>query len=318
MKTKVLRIIAAALLIFWCVLIFALSAEPANKSSDTSGEFTRTLFSAFYPDFNDLDEEQQEELINEASFIIRKAAHFSLYLVLGILAFLNIATYKSIPFLLKPLFSSGFCLAYSISDEIHQRYVPGRSGEIRDVLIDICGSAFAIAFLTLIFWVKNNGGGKMRKKELIKLNEQLFDRAENAMRAAEELKAENSSLLSKIEELEKKIQELSERKEPSAPLKTIEEKLVNQVKLKEDTEYGASIIGKIVISATKYCNELTVSLETSAAKELVNLILGRTEVAKAEILKAVASSMPIENKKAMIDSEMISAEDYFRSVMAQK
>ncbi len=318
MKTKGFKILAAVLLILWCGLIFSLSAEPADKSSDTSGTLTRMVFSVVYPDFNDLEAEQQQELINEASFIIRKAAHFSLYLILGFLAFLNVAAYNGLAFWLKPFLSTLFCFGFSVSDEIHQRFVPGRSGEIRDVLIDVCGSVFAIAILTLILGLKNNGGGKMRKKELMKLNEQLFDRAENAMRNAEELKKENSSLVSRIEELEKKIAELEKKEVPSVPLKTLGEKLVNQVKLNEDTEYGASIIGKIVVSATTYCNELTASMETSAAKELVNLILGRTEVAKAEILKITSSNASIEDKKAMIDSELYSAEDYFKSVMAQK
>ena len=93
--------------------------------------------------------------------------------------------------------------------------------------------------------------------------------------------------------------------------------MVSQIKLKEDTKYGASIIGKIVLSSTTYCNELTLTMGASA-KELINLILGRTEVAKAEILKITSSNASIEDKKAMIDSEAFSAEDYFKSIMAQK
>ena len=315
-RTKSYKIIMAALLILWCVLIFALSAEPANKSSNTSGELTRAVFRFFYPGFNEMGLEAQNAIISEASFIIRKTAHFSLYLILGLLSFLNIMAYK-LPFALKPILSLGFSSAYSISDEIHQKFVEGRSCELRDILIDILGAIVGIALVSIIFLIKK-GGRKMRKKELLKLNEQLFDRAEAAMRTAEELKKENSSLLSKIEALEKKIEGMAETPKPSAPLQIIEEKMVSQIKLKEDTEYGASIIGKIVLSSTSYCNELTSSMEASSAKELVNLILGRTEVAKAEILKITSSNASIEDKKAMIDSELYSAEDYFKSVMAQK
>lgn len=314
-KSKAYRIIMAALLVLWCVLIFALSAEPANKSSNTSGELTRAVFSVFYPNFNEMGVEAQNAIISEASFIIRKTAHLSLYLILGVLSFLNIAAYN-IPFALKPVLSLVFSSAYSISDEIHQRFVPGRSCELRDVLIDISGAIIGIALVSIIFSIKK-GGRNMRKKELIKLNEQLFDRAENAMRTAEELKKENSSLLSKIDELEKKISEMNETPKPSVPLQTIEKKIVSQIKLKEDTEYGASVIGKIVLSSTSYCNELTLTMGP-AAKELINLILGRTEVAKSEILKITSTDASLEDKKAMIDSELISAEDYFKSVMAQK
>jgi VanZ family protein len=37
------------------------------------------------------------------------------------------------------------CLLTSIFDEFHQLYVPGRSAEIRDVLIDLAGSAVGAA-----------------------------------------------------------------------------------------------------------------------------------------------------------------------------
>ena len=46
---------------------------------------------------------------------------------------------------------------YSITDEIHQTFVFGRSGEIRDVLIDSVGIFTGILLVILIL--------KMRKKE---------------------------------------------------------------------------------------------------------------------------------------------------------
>ena len=45
-------------------------------------------------------------------------------------------------------------LLYAISDEIHQLFVPGRAGQIRDVLIDFSGSLtgviFALIFITIL------------------------------------------------------------------------------------------------------------------------------------------------------------------------
>ena len=35
-------------------------------------------------------------------------------------------------------------MIYAISDEIHQLFVPGRSGQVRDVLIDSAGSLLGI------------------------------------------------------------------------------------------------------------------------------------------------------------------------------
>ena len=58
-------------------------------------------------------------------------------------------------------------------------------------------------------------------------------------------------------------------------------------------------------------------METENSKELLNLILGRTEVAKAEILKTVSSDIAFDEKKAKIDAEYESAKDYFESVIRQ-
>lgn len=42
------------------------------------------------------------------------------------------------------------CILYAISDEIHQIFVPGRSGEIRDVVIDSSGSSTGILVYSIV------------------------------------------------------------------------------------------------------------------------------------------------------------------------
>ena len=50
----------------------------------------------------------------------------------------------------KALVSSLFCIAYAGVDEIHQLYVPGRSGMVRDVYIDSLGVVFGVLITLLI------------------------------------------------------------------------------------------------------------------------------------------------------------------------
>lgn len=157
----------------------------------------------------------------------------------------------------------------------------------------------------------------MRKKELLRLNGELFSKLETARAELEEKTAENKKLAEKINALNAEIDRLREKKAEENPLKNLEKKVIGRVDLPNDKEYGASVIGKIVIEATMYCNRLTNSPEDNANKELVNLILGRTEVAKAEILKAVSGSLDFESKKTIIDNEFSQAVDYFESVLAQ-
>ena len=122
----------------------------------------------------------------------------------------------------------------------------------------------------------------------------------------------------KISDLQKEIDALK-NSEPKISATIVSETPIeiNNITLEPECEYGAKIIGQIVVDATTKCNSLTLDGDTGN-RELVNLILGRTEVAKAEILKIVSSDISLEDKKNKIDLEKNETVDYFGSVMAQK
>lgn len=48
--------------------------------------------------------------------------------------------------------AAALCAALAALDEYHQTMVPGRSGQVRDVLIDLSGAALALVLVTLIRW----------------------------------------------------------------------------------------------------------------------------------------------------------------------
>ena len=158
----------------------------------------------------------------------------------------------------------------------------------------------------------------MKKKLLILQNEQLFDRLNGAQSEIKRLKEELEHRDTRINELLKENERLLSRLNATEPLKNLEAKLVKQASVTPEVEYGASVIGKTVIEAAKACNRLTQNGAQENVKELVNLILGRTEVAKAEILNIVSEEESFEAKKQKIDAQYESAADYFGSVMAQK
>lgn len=147
---KLFRILATVLLVCWMALIFGLSHQTADTSSKTSGGMVEIVANIIYPDFEELSESKQEEILGTVQFWVRKTAHFTLYAILGGLAFLSIITYNRLHLWLRLILSGGFCLIYSISDEIHQLFIAGRSGELRDVCIDFAGSLSAILILFLI------------------------------------------------------------------------------------------------------------------------------------------------------------------------
>ncbi len=158
----------------------------------------------------------------------------------------------------------------------------------------------------------------MRKKDLLSLNAELFSRADGYQREKEKLTEENKQLKSENTKLKEEIEVLKSKLSASESLKKLEEKILAQVSISEDKQYGAEIIGKIVVTSTTHCTELSAKEQTAEIKELINLILGRTEIAKAEILKIVSENISIEAKKERINKEQSDAEDYFLSVLAQK
>ena len=157
----------------------------------------------------------------------------------------------------------------------------------------------------------------MRKKDLLTQNTQLFDKISEAQLQISSLKKEIENRDTEIEELKKEIETLNAKINASEPLKTLEKKVIKQSTVSPDVDYGAAVIGKTVIEETKCCNSDTESGNPELSKELVNLILGRTEVAKSEILSIVSSEESLDTKKQKIDSQYETAVDYFISVTAQ-
>ena len=80
--------------------------------------------------------------------IIRKVAHFTLYFILGISVYLFIKEYIDDKRLI--IITILICLLYATSDEIHQLFVPGRSFQLLDILIDTIGSICSIIMIRII------------------------------------------------------------------------------------------------------------------------------------------------------------------------
>lgn len=123
-------------LIFWLIFIFVMSSFPAETSSSQSSIFVRPIRNLF-----------PSSDLYTVTTIVRKIAHFTEYAVLGFLIVTTFSAYVNRRFF--SLFVIGFCALYSVSDEIHQIFVSGRSAQFTDVLIDVAGSIFGI----ITFWL---------------------------------------------------------------------------------------------------------------------------------------------------------------------
>ncbi|EOC99342.1 Putative phosphotransbutyrylase [Caldisalinibacter kiritimatiensis] len=97
-----------------------------------------------------LDDDREDiNLVEKFNHIVRKYAHFTCYLVLGLLV-MNAFRRSGVKGLRVFIFSLMFCIFYAISDEMHQVFIPGRGAQVTDVLIDNLGSFVGIGMYGVI------------------------------------------------------------------------------------------------------------------------------------------------------------------------
>lgn len=131
------RIIFGILLIVWMIVIFCFSSEQSTKSSNTSQTVIKTGLNQI-KSFKEMEEPKQNELVESLQHPTRKLAHFTIYTIGGLIIFNFINTFN-ISVKKKIAITILIGLLYASSDEIHQLFTDGRSGQITDVLIDTSG-----------------------------------------------------------------------------------------------------------------------------------------------------------------------------------
>lgn len=154
MKNKKEKVIRWGLLILWMAVIFIMSQQNGENSSEQS-RFVILIFSSLGIDING----QFGEL---STFIVRKAAHFTEYFILFVLSYRTIKLYyqdkKSM------ILAIAFVFIYASSDEFHQSFVPGRGPAFRDVLVDTSGGVFA----GICIGIKNKIRSRVKKDTVSK------------------------------------------------------------------------------------------------------------------------------------------------------
>ena len=191
MTIKIRRLILPALLFFQILFIFTMSSF-GHTSSDAQSNLFVDFIAQNFPHVRHGLENNLISL-NTLIFLVRKTAHFTEYAILGSLFFLNLRnrlksnntltensklqTTKTLakknpntqltktiakkaplgPIKYTLAMSILFSFLYACTDELHQIFVPGRSAQFRDVLIDTLGASFGIAitYLTIKFFAKN-------------------------------------------------------------------------------------------------------------------------------------------------------------------
>ncbi len=128
------------ILFIYIAFIFSNSLTPAVQSSKNSDffAFAANNFLSFF---------DVSLAYSTLTFIIRKSAHFIEYTLLGLLLQNTFSPYTK---KIRLLLLSFFTLFIPVIDELFQKITPGRSCEIRDMLIDATGILCGILIYFLI------------------------------------------------------------------------------------------------------------------------------------------------------------------------
>ncbi|MGX8834494.1 VanZ family protein [Amedibacillus sp. YH-ame6] len=143
MKRKHIYLI---LCFIWMAVIFWFSAQVADDSQGMSNKLIELIDRIFNINLV----ENGGWLFDVASFIVRKLAHMSEYAVLAILFALY---FKEINVQHYGVYAIVAVFLYASTDEFHQLFVKGRSGQFKDVLIDTFGGTLGFMLLQIYYKV---------------------------------------------------------------------------------------------------------------------------------------------------------------------
>jgi VanZ family protein len=151
------RFIPWLFVILWMGIIFFLSAQTAAESSGLSGQTIRALIPIFMPEFIDMSQVQQNEIVANLQHLVRNIAHILIYSVLGVLCICALISYK---FKLKvKIFATlVICTVYAATDELHQLFVDGRGFQFSDIFLDFCGAFLGVLVVVGVYWMRGRKG----------------------------------------------------------------------------------------------------------------------------------------------------------------
>ena len=155
MIKKIIKYLFLIISVSIMVCIFLFSGQSGKESDAVSGGFINTLLEFFIDGFKNAPSELRDFVISSYQLLFRKMAHFSIYSLLGFSLCGFFVLSDKLKIYVCGLFSAGISLIYSFCDEIHQLFIPGRSGLLVDVFIDFAGSILGtFNFILLFIFIK--------------------------------------------------------------------------------------------------------------------------------------------------------------------
>ena len=146
------------------IIIFSFSSKPADSSNQSSMTVADHILTAYENTTQvQLDAEQRYQILETMNIVVRKGSHFCEYALLAVtIAFhFYIHGLQGIRLL---LLSVALSATYAATDEFHQLFIPGRSSQFRDVMIDTSGATAGMLFFFIVMMIYNSH--KRRKRSM--------------------------------------------------------------------------------------------------------------------------------------------------------
>lgn len=172
MGNRVAVIGSALAVVAWCAFIFAMSALPADESTELSMGVVWRIIGFIVPGYDQMSAADQLYWQQALDHPVRKTAHFLEYAVLGALMLNAVVQVmaarraeekaprektilereRRLPAAhVKPVFVAwALATAFAAFDEVHQLFVPGRAGMVSDVVLDSFGVLAGVFLLALV------------------------------------------------------------------------------------------------------------------------------------------------------------------------
>lgn len=160
-KEKVLISILSWITVAMTILVVInFSSESGAESTDTSNDVVDSVVEVM-PNNGSLSQQQK----NDLSHLIRKVAHFGIYMLLGFTLINAFNATLKIKYIFSSLLSIAFSSLFAIFDEfVIQSYSAGRVPLWSDVFIDFLGATVGILLFILFISLYNLVIKKIKEK----------------------------------------------------------------------------------------------------------------------------------------------------------
>lgn len=159
-----IRLLLFIPMIIMMYIIYSFSAKEGPESSSLSLEVTtdivETIDTVIYND--NLNEQTYSNWVNKLHLPVRKCAHMCEYALLTLLGFMPLFAYSIRYTISHYIIPISISFMYACTDELHQRFISQRSGQFKDVCVDMCG--VLIMTILLYFLCKIIKNMKISKK----------------------------------------------------------------------------------------------------------------------------------------------------------